>query len=265
MFQELQKFADTSTSKMLPIVIRRTLEIGDCIITDDDESNVHLVIERKTMADLSSSIYDGRWSEQKKRALSRYRPHQLYYIIQIQNENDIFDYRNRFSKIDCDALLSATMNLFLNYNIPYIYLQEMKSIARYIYRLAIQCHKRANVYDATKQDDKYDHSYLGSIQSKKQKNMTPKMYFLYCLQGIPGISTKTAKNISALFDDTISSFLDTLRDDDSCQIIPMLYKKAYGRTLSSTIMKHLYDLFFTDDHISNPSPSLPSESPPMSP
>jgi ERCC4-type nuclease len=216
------------------------------------------------MTDLCSSIYDGRWSEQKKRALATYRPDQLYYIIQVQNEKDIFEYQNRFSKIDCDALLSATMNLFLNYNIPYIYLQEMKNIVRYVYRLAIQCHKRVTTYDSNKQDHQYEHSYLGSIQSRKQKNMTSHMFFLHCLQGIPGVSTKTAKNISALFDESMSSFLDTLRDDRSCQVIPMLYKKAYGRSLNRTIMKNMYDLFFTDEHISNQS-SISSQNPPMSP
>lgn len=239
-------------NKTSVIITRRLLEIGDVHITSDDESTTHLVIERKTMDDLAASISDGRWSEQKKRALSSFTNHQLFYVIQVKDESDIFEYQNRYSKVKCDALLSASMNLVLNYNIPYVYLKKIENVARYIYRLAIQCEKKQMVYDKDEHKNEYTESYLGSIKSQKQKNMTHNIFFQYCLQGVPGISNKTAKNICALFQDCFSSFFDTIRDDTSCQILQILYKETYGRNLSKTVLKNISSLFLSD-------PAIPSD------
>ena len=209
------------------------------------------------MADLSSSIHDGRWSEQKKRALASHSVHQLFYIFQIDHPNDIFDYRNRFSPIGSDALVSAIMNLHLQYGISYVFLPTLTHIARYIVRLSIQCEKKrlltassSSVLPSTSSPpsthslEGYDTSYLRSVHSKKQKNMTADMFFLYCLQGIPSVSTKTAKQISTLFDGSMSSFLDTLRDDPN--IVATMYKKTYGRSLNKTVVVNMHTLFFPE-------------------
>lgn len=242
----LQEFSSQSDSKVTaPIVQRKLLEIGDCLITNDDETVVYMVIERKTMGDLASSLYDGRWSEQKKRALSHYTKEQLFYIIETATENDIFFYRNKYSKITGDALLSATMNLTLNYHIPYVYLQGIENVSRFIYRLCIQCYKKEQVYDKDPLHS-YDKSLLGSVKSQKNKNMTPAVFFLYCLQGVPGISYKTAKNISGMFDDNMLSFIDTLRDDPSCEHLDILYKKKYGRSPNKTALKIMSRMFLSD-------------------
>ena len=98
----------------------KQLLIGDCHIVDDQDE-IKMVIERKTMSDLASSIHDGRWNEQKYRALSEYYG-KLFYIIEIDEFTDIFNYQPYKSTITSEALLSATTNLWINHNIPYIYL-----------------------------------------------------------------------------------------------------------------------------------------------
>lgn len=266
LFEHLSQYVQRETNSVVVHVSRRQLQIGDVMIVNDDESMTYLVIERKTMDDLSASLSDGRWSEQKKRALSLYSPQQLLYIIQTKNESEIFQYKNRYSRVDCESLLSATMNLILNYHIPYIYLQNMNNIGRYIYRFAIQCHKKEQVYKTTKGKE-YDEAYLGSIRSQKQKNMTSNTFFIYCLQGVPGISYKTAKNISELFHHCFSSFFDTIRDDIEQQIVPSLYKQKYGRHLNKSVIHSLYHLFLTDPDLSNikgTDSSIPLSTPPSS-
>jgi ERCC4-type nuclease len=94
--------------------------IGDCHLIDEQDE-IKMVIERKTMADLASSIHDGRWNEQKYRALSEYQG-KLFYIIEINDITDIFNYQPYRSNINSEALLSATTNLWINHNIPYILL-----------------------------------------------------------------------------------------------------------------------------------------------
>ena len=48
--------------------VNENLEIGDILISDD-AGNTLIIIERKKYADLSASIKDGRYKEQKERLL----------------------------------------------------------------------------------------------------------------------------------------------------------------------------------------------------
>ena len=71
------------------------LKVGDILISrnvpsesdsnTDIYKNAVLIFERKTCADLLSSINDGRYREQKSRLLSNFKKSQICYII----ENDI--------------------------------------------------------------------------------------------------------------------------------------------------------------------------------
>ena len=63
------------------------LELGDIkiIIYNNEEIIRELVFERKTLNDLNSSIYDGRYKEQKHRLLSNISTNNLTYIIEGDN------------------------------------------------------------------------------------------------------------------------------------------------------------------------------------
>ena len=64
------------------IVEIRNLEIGDIIIEINDYPTI--LIERKTMKDLASSITDGRLREQKFRIASSTIPkNKIFYLIKI--------------------------------------------------------------------------------------------------------------------------------------------------------------------------------------
>ena len=255
---EITSLSETTTSS--PQISKRLLEIGDIQIMNDDETETYLVIERKTSADVASSLSDGRWSEQKKRALAQFPCTKLLYIIEVQGPSEIFHYRTKYSKVSGDSILSAVMNLTLNHQIPFLYLQGTENIAKYLYRLCVQYHKKVNVYDKNPKEttNDYDKSYIASISSKKNKNMSPETYFLFCLQGVPGISYKTAKNISELFDNCFLSFLDTIRDHPE-SMVASLYKQKHGRSLPKTILQNVYQLFLSDP-LQNTSKSSSSSS-----
>ena len=58
----------------------KNLEYGDfCIFNNEDP---FIIIERKTLDDLSSSIIDGRYKEQKQKMLSLVDRKKIYYIIE---------------------------------------------------------------------------------------------------------------------------------------------------------------------------------------
>ena len=64
----------------------KNLDLGDIQINinkDDGTSELFLLIERKTMKDLISSVNDGRYREQKKRLLDSNIPNQkIMYLLE---------------------------------------------------------------------------------------------------------------------------------------------------------------------------------------
>jgi len=77
-----QTFAETHQIKSAPIE-KRVLQLGDIIFTSDDESVVHLVIERKSFSDLLASVKDGRYAEQSHRLIHCFpNPHNIVYLLE---------------------------------------------------------------------------------------------------------------------------------------------------------------------------------------
>lgn len=246
LYQHLYEIFTQGPACPFPLqVVKETILIGDVHIINDDDQ-IELVIERKTTADLASSLSDGRWSEQKKRALAHFPCTKLMYMIEMNSPTDIFHYQNRFSRVNGDAVLSAIMNLTMNHHIPSVFLFSTEQVAKYIYKLCGQYYKKKTVYDKKKDNTNYDESYVASISSRKQENMTSETYFMYCLQGIPHVSSKTARQIMALFDNSFLSFMDTIRDVSE-SAFSMLYKKKHGRCLSKTVIHNMYNLFLSSD------------------
>jgi len=77
--------------------VKKQLEIGDIILEKNDEIN--LLIERKTIQDLISSIKDGRYKEQKTRILSKINIDNVLYLIEGRVDNLKFDEKVVFGSI----------------------------------------------------------------------------------------------------------------------------------------------------------------------
>jgi ERCC4-type nuclease len=73
-------FEGHSTSLQL---VKKVLDLGDILIQTDDDKDV-MLIERKTLGDLLSSIKDGRYKEQSYRLIhsSGFPPHAIVYMIE---------------------------------------------------------------------------------------------------------------------------------------------------------------------------------------
>ena len=71
------------------------LPLGDMIICDDEGYEL-IVIERKTLKDLLSSIKDGRYREQSFR-LNNYpvHNHNIIYLIEGQNKSNFKTYEKK--------------------------------------------------------------------------------------------------------------------------------------------------------------------------
>ena len=85
------------------------LDIGDYIFKYEEK--IILVIERKSIQDLASSIKDGRYREQKSRLLNNYSKNNVLFLI----EGDLmFDNKSiNFNKVDKYTIYSTLINLYI--------------------------------------------------------------------------------------------------------------------------------------------------------
>ena len=161
----------------------KQLDIGDVIFYDDNDT-ILILIERKTINDLASSIRDGRHREQKKRLMCSGLPiHKCLYLL----EGDVNKvYSNR---IDTRTIIGSIINTIIRDNIK-VYrtdnLIDTKILLDRIYdKLLKEPHKlfESNI------------EYEATVKIAKKDNMTPEICNVIQLAQIPGISTKIARAI----------------------------------------------------------------------
>ena len=127
------------------------LALGDMIICDDDGYEM-IVIERKTLKDLVSSIKDGRYKEQSFR-LNNYpvHNHNIVYLI----EGDISLYSNRYTKIKPQTLYVTMFCLQSYKGFSVIKTKDISETAEYIvftlYKM-MRTPDKKNFYSEDKQD-----------------------------------------------------------------------------------------------------------------
>ena len=82
LYEECLKLKQTIDNYKKISIESKSLDLGDIIIKDD-EDNDKLIIERKTINDLISSISDGRYNEQSFRLNGiEHENHNIIYLIE---------------------------------------------------------------------------------------------------------------------------------------------------------------------------------------
>jgi len=205
------------------------LPIGDIIICDENKE--YIIIERKTLVDLSSSITDGRYEEQSYRLNGL--PHHNHNIIYlIEGEMNSFVMKSRKSKIDNSMLYSAMFSI--NYYKGFS-LMRSSSIAETTTILCNMCSKlkrdmtkgrlpyyrnpektvtdteiktdtetETNTKTSEEIDADVSKNYCTVIKKNKKENITKENIGEIMLCQIPGISSTIAiaimKNYNSFYD-----------------------------------------------------------------
>ena len=99
------------------------LEVGDIVFYIDGE--VKLIIERKTIPDLYSSIRDGRHREQKSRLFANYPKSKILYLL----EGSVLDNQRR---MNIDVVYGSIVNTILRDNLRIIHSSSIEETAKYI-------------------------------------------------------------------------------------------------------------------------------------
>lgn len=117
-------------------VTSENLPIGDILIKDDSNNDL-LIIERKTIPDLLSSIKDGRYEEQSYRLNGmEHHNHNIMYLIEGDTNN-----KKYFQKVDKMMFYSALLSLNYYKGFSVIKTQNLTETAIFICNSLIKIQK----------------------------------------------------------------------------------------------------------------------------
>ena len=217
--------------------VKKQLDIGDIILEKNDEIN--LLIERKTIQDLISSIKDGRYKEQKTRILSKINIDNVLYLIEGRVDN---------LKYDEKVVFGSITNMIFRDNIKLINTGNIKQS----YDLILNLKKKfiEGTFEA-----KQNLNYNEFIKLNKKENITNELFNIQVLSNIPGVSIKMAevilqevKSVKELIIKYNKSVIELEKDcinfekenEELLKDIKYSEKRKVGKIISKRIYDFLY-------------------------
>jgi ERCC4-type nuclease len=216
LLQQMNKLIATIPIFNKIIVQSETLPIGDIIICDGETEK--LIIERKSVADLQSSIKDGRYEEQSYRLNGlNHHNHNIIYLIE-GNLNNPYN-ANRFKSENTGVtekltLFSAMFSLNYYKGFSVFRSFSLEETATIICNMAYKLEKESTTKKAFYQIkldqitseqissdqgeetvDPQESSYVNVIKKVKKENITCENIGAIMLCQIPGVSSTTAITI----------------------------------------------------------------------
>ena len=255
--------------KELQIVVE-ALPIGDIIITDELGGD-RVIIERKSLNDLSASIKDGRYEEQSYRlnGLPHHNHNIIYLIEGDMNKLNIFK-----SRIDKTMLYSAMISLNYNKGFSVIRTLNIEETSLFICNMAYKIKKsEANnkkayysnkiinlkeeekkneeqgekdisddnieIKDEEKEEAFTDKDYCSVIKKVKKENITRDNISEIMLSQMPGISTITALAIMNKFKNLANLITEIQKSEDCLKDISYTNSKGQVRKISKSVLKNI--------------------------
>jgi ERCC4-type nuclease len=233
-----------------------TLPIGDIIINDDIEDKI--IIERKSVNDLLSSIKDGRYEEQSYRLNGvNHHNHNIVYLI----EGDV-NRINRFKDGQVEKLTAYSAMFSLNYykgfsvfrsfsldetaniicNMAYKIGKDLTKKPYFENKSQIEIPTNESIESDTNDSDDIqvtDKDYVGVVKKVKKDNITPDNIGEIMLCQIPGISSVTALAVMEKYK-SIPNLIKELETNNSC-LKDLSYTNSKGqvRKISKTSLANI--------------------------
>ena len=214
------------------------LPLGDIIISDDDDNEL-IIIERKSISDLLSSIKDGRYEEQSYRLSgSPIHNHNIIYLI----EGLI-----HAKKVDKNVVYSAILSLNHYKGFSVMRTVSMEESAVFIVNSAkkMMANTRLKKYpyyshSAEPTETTVDKSYSSLVKKVKKDNITADNIGEIMLCQIPGISSITASAIMTHFDGSLQTLLMRIKECPDClKEVTYLNTKNQTKHLNKTIIENI--------------------------
>ena len=216
------------------------LEMGDVQILKDNKPLI--IIERKSVSDLNSSIRDGRYHEQKHRLVSNIDRNRIVYII----EGNIPNNQHKF--IERDKVYSSILHTIFRDGLIVYRTENIADTAEFINELLNRVIKKPEDWVGFLEGNGVNHALdtdkkvYDKVATKKSDNNTPTVAFINMLAQIPGCSTKmgeklveTYKTMPELIKALDVGGVDTLKD------LPLENRKL-GPVLSGRIYNYFFGI-----------------------
>jgi crossover junction endonuclease MUS81 len=209
------------------------LPVGDFIIGDSDEI-FELVIERKTISDLCSSISDGRFRQQKSRLIDSIKnPNKVMYLIENCN-------KKLYGKINETIINGSIINMIYKHDFNIIQSQSQDDSWNYVCML----YKKIKNNDIKiKVNDIINKTITNVAPSKllTKREAIRDNIFANQLTIIPGISYKIALIITKEYHNAntlIKKYDELTSEKDKLELLSSIQiseKRKLGKSLSAQI------------------------------
>jgi len=245
-----KKFQDIS-------LVTDNLLIGDIVISGNEPGN-DIIIERKSVADLSASIKDGRYKEQSLRlSSSTYHSHNIVYVIEGAWNSGFFG-----STLDKDTLYGSVVSMMLLKGFSVFRTENIWDTASFICNMARKLKKTSvqmkynndTVIETPKDDtpcpssdkaEEKDVDYTASIKVKKKDNITTDNIGIIILLQIPNVSHTTATTVMNKYK-TVRNLIDALVIDNTT-LDDLAYTTSSGqsRKISKPARENIIEYLLT--------------------
>jgi crossover junction endonuclease MUS81 len=177
----------------------KNLTLGD--ITIEKDGKELLIIERKTISDLASSICDGRYKEQSFRLMEHPAPnHNIMYII----EGSL----DAACSLNKKTLLSSLISLWYNKGFSIFRTENVDETAEFVKTL----------FEKLQKDDEKPHiegDYTSTLKKQKRDKINEENIHVIMLSQIPGISATIASAVMGQYK-TIFQLEKALQENSAC-------------------------------------------------
>ena len=215
--------------------ITEQLDLGDIKVLLDDEAVC--IIERKTINDLSASIKDGRYKEQKLRLLNTDIDRtKIVYIIE-------GEFKEGLNLLPYSTLLSSIVGMIVRDNIKVYRTFNLIETADFIRKIM----DKANSYKKDKKEN-IETDYLGCVlKQKKKDNLTTDNIFILQLCQIPGITLNMAIGISSKYNNLVNLIKEYNECDNKekmlvgCEYTVNDKLRKIGKNIAEKVYNGLYN------------------------
>ena len=238
LFQKCKQLLDKQSLKFKNIFLcSKNLELGDIVITDLNDKEL-IIIERKTLSDLLSSIKDNRYREQGFRLDKYNHPnHNIVYLIEGDNIGEYYS--------DKDMIYSSMFSLFYFKGFSLFRSKDVDESALIIFNAAFKIlkeDKRTPYYKhniMSEVDDEKE--YLTVINKKKNANITKNNFGEIVLMQIPTVNITTASAIMSEYKN-LNNLIDKIKENNKClDGISYTTSKNQKRKISKTCIKNIIE------------------------
>jgi ERCC4-type nuclease len=223
------------TAKNKVTIIQKNLDIGDYVFYDEISEQPLLIIERKSLSDLESSIKDGRYKEQSFRLNeASTHNHNIIYLL----EGAIINYK----EVSFRSTLYSTLfslNYYKGFSVINTLNQTETATMLVAFATKIMRENKPGFYNDTESVNTHivnsDETYIETIKTSKKAHINRENIFQLMLMQIPGISSVSALALANEFKN-MESLLQSLKDENTnFENI----KLASGRKLNKNIIGSL--------------------------